>query len=312
MNRSLPCIDGLAVTYLVFTGGLLLLGWQSGWVYRASVLIHLGTAGGIVALSVASSLPRGLRGLRQMYPILLLLLFYAEVDLYVKLLHDPPGYDALVESWDAVLFGGHPHVYLSEWLSGRVWAELFHFFYVSYYALVAGSFFFVWQRHPRAFPRFSFVVTGMFASYMAIFMAFPVAGPLADAGTTVSATGVFPRLVSWIYAPLRMNGIATGAFPSSHVGMSVGIVCLIAPRRWWSWGVLWALVGGIAVSTTYGGFHYAVDAVAGAGTGWALYRAWTALFSIVRAHVATPAENAADAQISAASAGEPVSSNLER
>lgn len=302
MDRSLPCIDGLAVVYLFFTGGLLLLGWESGWVYRAGVVTHVGTALGIIALGWAPSLPPVVREIRQTYPILLLLLFYAEVDLYVKLLHEPPGYDALVQSWDALLFGGHPHVYLSKFLSGRIWSELFHFFYVSYYALVVCSFFFVWSRRPSKFPRFSFVVTGMFASFMLIFMAFPVAGPLAEGSISINTSGIFPRIVSWIYAPLRMNGIWTGAFPSSHVGMSVGIVCMIRSQSSWARFLQWALVCGIAVSTTYGGFHYAIDAVAGGITGWGLYRIWSWIFVRVRASLASKVQTVDERHVSASSA----------
>jgi membrane-associated phospholipid phosphatase len=274
MNRSLRCVDALSVIYLVSTGALLLLGWGDAAVYRIGALLHFSMAVGIVGLSVTASLPPLLRQFRQVYPILLLLLLYGEVDLFVKLLHDPPGYDALVRNWDALLFGGHPHVFLRQWLPGRVWAELMHFFYVSYYGLLIGSFFYVWSQRPNQFPRFAFVVTGMFASFMVIFMAFPVVGPLIEPDTSIMTNGLFPQIVAWIYVPLQMNGISTGAFPSSHVGMSVGIACLLGPRRWHTRIALWGLVLGIAVSTAYGHFHYAIDAVTGGLTGGMLYALW--------------------------------------
>lgn len=307
MNRSLRCVDALSVIYLVGTGGLLLFGWGEAAVYRVGALLHLGMALGIVGLSVAGSLPPLIRQLRQVYPILLLLLFYGEVDLFVKLLHDPPGYDALVRGWDAMLFGGHPHVFLHQWLPGRVWAEVMHFFYVSYYGLLIGSFFFVWSRRSNQFPRFAFVVTGMFASFMIIFMVFPVAGPLIEPGTSIMTNGWFPQLVAWIYVPLQMNGIETGAFPSSHVGMSVGITCLLAPRRWDARIGLWGLVVGIAVSTTYGHFHYAIDAVAGGLAGGALYVLWSWGYALVEREQIEGADDES-AQPVVGSAPEPIPS----
>lgn len=281
MARSLPCVDWLAVVYLSLTGALLLVGWGDGWVYQAGVVLHFGIAVVILTLGTARSLPTPIQQVRETYPIFLILLFYAEVDLYVKLLHDSAGYDVLVRSWDAWLFGGHPHLYLSEWLSGRFWAELFHLFYLSYYFLLIGGFLATWSYWPDRFPRFAFVVTGMFASFMGIFMAFPVAGPLVESGIDIVTDGWFPQLVAWLYVPLRANGIATGAFPSSHVGMSVGIVCLLGLRQWWSRTALWGLVLGIAVSTTYGYFHYAIDAVAGGLTGGLLYLGWTHFYTFV-------------------------------
>lgn len=267
------------MSYLGGTGLILLFGWSEGAVYQVGALLHFGVILGIVLLKSGTSLPAPFRWIRDAYPIFLLLIFYGEVDLFVKLLHDAPGYDALVRTWDAALFGGHPHIVLSQKLSGRMWVELFHFFYLCYYGLLGGAFAFVWARRPKRFERFAFIVTGMFVSFMGVFMLFPVAGPIADAGTSIMTGGWSTTLVALLYAPLQMNGIATGAFPSSHVGMSVGIVFLLRPHhRLAKWG-LWTLVLGIAVSTVYGQFHYGIDALAGALAGVALYKGWDLLYS---------------------------------
>lgn len=294
MSRSLSCVDGLAVLYLGGTAALLALGWDQGGIYRLGVGLHVGLILGILALRSARTLPCPLRQGRALYPLLLLLLFYVEVDLYVALLHDPPGYDALVRAWDAGLFGAHPHVVLPRWLSGRLWREAFHLLYLSYYLLVTGSFLAVWNWWPAQFPRFAFVTTGMFASFMVLFVLFPVTGPLGTPGTEIASGGVAPRLVAWLYAPLRANGIATGAFPSSHVGMSVGIACLLRPRAWGWRAALWALVLGIAASTVYGQFHYAVDAVAGGVTGALLYLGWAKGYALLTGRRGAPTDPAAE------------------
>lgn len=289
MNRSLVYVDGLAVGYLLLSGALLVPGVGEESVYAWALVVHVGAAVGILGMRAAE--PRSSLGrmLRETYPLLLLLLFYLEVDLLVGGLSDSASYDSLVRSWDALLFGGHPHTVLAQWLSGRLWRELFHLLYLAYYLLLIGSFLGTWQAAPARFPRFAFVVTGMFVSFMLTFVAFPVAGPLAQPNVSLMTSGWFPQLVAWIYVPMRIDGITTGAFPSSHVGMSVGIACLLAPRRWTVRLLLWGLVGGIAVSTVYGRFHYAIDAGAGLVVGAGLYWGWRAVFDVLqRTYAPTP------------------------
>lgn len=280
MSRSLAHVDRLVVGYLVISGLILVPdvmgGSGQGWVLAA----HLGAVIGI--LGMGHRPPRSSLGrtVREMYPLALLLVCYLEVDLLARAIHGPSGHDTLVRSWDDGLFGGHPHSVLALWLDGWVWREAFHLLYVSYYLLLTGSYVGMWATAPERFPRFVFVVVGMFFSFLAVFVAFPVAGPLPE--TSAMTSGWFPQLVAWIYVPFRANGITTGAFPSSHVGMSVGIACLLAPRRWTRRGLLWGLVAGIAVSTTYGRFHYAIDAVAGLAAGGLFYLFWTTLYTTLR------------------------------
>lgn len=282
MTRSLRCVDGIVVGYLLGTGVLLLPGATSGWVYPLCMGLHAAVAIAIVVVGRLGSLPPLLQTIRETYPLLLLLLLYGEVDLLVGLWHAPPGFDALVRAWDLWLFGGHPHLYLDQVTAGWAWRELFHFLYLAYYLLLIGSFLGVWQKTPRVFPRFAFVVTGVFASFVAIFIAFPVAGPLASPDASLPRGGFFPEIVAHLYAPLSADGIHAGAFPSSHVGMSVAIVLLLAPRRWWSRSALGLLVLGIALSTVYGRFHYGVDAIVGLLAGGALYILWSRIYDAVQ------------------------------
>lgn len=270
----------LALGFLVGSSVLFIPGCVVGWVYPLCIGLHVGTAVGIVALARIRTLPPLLRALRDLYPLLLLLVLYGEVDLIVQLVHDAPGFDTMVQQWDRWLFGGHLHRHFAQWLSGPIWKEMFHLLYLSYYLLVGAAFLYIRERRPKAFPRFAFVVTGMFFSFILIFVALPVAGPLSASEATLTTTGVFPWIVAHVYAPLTVNGIHAGAFPSSHVGMSVGVVLLLAPRRWWARFGLGLLLLGIAASTVYGRFHYAVDTVAGLVAGGALYLVWNWIYAL--------------------------------
>ena len=279
-------VDELAVVYLGGTSVLFVPGCAVRWVYLLCIGLHVAAAAGLIALARARSLPPVLRAVRDLYPVLLLMVLYGEVDLIVQLLHEPPGFDALVRQWDLWLFGFHPHQHFHQWLSGPGWQEFFHLLYLSYYLLVVGAFLAVWKNQPATLPRFAFVITGMFVSFIVIFVAVPVAGPLSRPDVSLTTTGVFPGIVAQIYAPLTMNGIHTGAFPSSHVGMSVGLVLGLAPRRGWVRIALGGLVLGIAASTVYGQFHYAIDTVAGLGAGGLLYVGWARLYTVLESRPA--------------------------
>lgn len=304
---SLNWVDRLAVAYLLGAGALLLPGYGGEWVYSLCVGLHLVAVAGIVALARTSLRSPLLRACRDLYPLLLLLGLYGEVDLLVQLYHEPPGFDVLVGKWDQWMFGFSPHLYFDQWLNGPGWTELFHFLYLSYYLLLIGAFLYVWRFRASMLHRFSFVVTGMFISFVLFFVLFPVAGPLIQPDISLTTDGLFPRVVAWVYAPLTMNGIHAGAFPSSHVGMSVGIVLLLAPRSWWGRIALGALVLGIALSTVYGRFHYAIDAVAGLVAGGVLYLGWERLYTFLEGSARVSAvQEAADASVEPATSSAPV------
>jgi membrane-associated phospholipid phosphatase len=72
------------------------------------------------------------------------------------------------------------------------------------------------------------------------------------------------------HALLEAGSSRGAAFPSSHVGVSVA-ACFAC----WRWQkplapLVTLLTVGLALGAVYGGFHYAIDALAGAGFGAAL------------------------------------------
>ncbi len=85
------------------------------------------------------------RSIREIYPLLLLVALYSELDV----LNGPAaatGYDATVQGWELAIFG----VQLStEWwraMPSRFWSAVLHAAYLSYYLIVvAPAFYFVWR-----------------------------------------------------------------------------------------------------------------------------------------------------------------------
>jgi membrane-associated phospholipid phosphatase len=202
------------------------------------------------------------RTIREVYPLLLLVGLYSELDV----LNGPAGVDvrdAVVQRWELAIFG----VQLStEWwraMPSRFWSALLHAAYLSYYLIVvAPAFYFVWRRNLPALRHFILVVMTTFVVCYLVFLFFPVAGPYY----------VFPRPDAWFtdnpFARMVYDTLATGssygaAFPSSHVAATVA-AAISAGRG--SKELAWILALPtvlLTVAVVYCQMHYGVDAVAG-------------------------------------------------
>ncbi|MEX0823089.1 MAG: phosphatase PAP2 family protein, partial [Balneolaceae bacterium] len=68
------------------------------------------------------------------------------------------------------------------------------------------------------------------------------------------------------------------AFPSSHVGQSVGIYLLLQPMSKKFRILLGLMILGIALSMVYASIHYAIDAAAGFISGWIFYTILNAIY----------------------------------
>ncbi len=197
-------------------------------------------------------------------PLLIAPAFYWEAPLMAGVLHGPLVYDAVVQHWDAVLFGGQP----SQWLSAAwPWISLsepLHAAYLSYYALVGlpPLVLFVSGRR-QGFRRVAFTIALMFVVDSALFTAFPVLGPRY---LFPIPHGPLDRglLFGFTHRVLEVGSSVGTAFPSSHVGLAAAVTVALhreAPRIT-PWTAI--LTATLAFATVYGGFHYGVDALAGA------------------------------------------------
>jgi membrane-associated phospholipid phosphatase len=217
------------------------------------VLLYLVTRPGLGAVG---------RTIRELYPLLLLVGLYSELDV----LNGPGGihvYDATVQRWELGIFGSQLS---TEWwrsMPSRFWSSALHAAYLSYYLIVvAPAFYFVWRRDLDALRHFVLVVMTTFVACYLAFIFFPVAGPYY----------VFPRPDAWftdnLFARMVYNTLATGssygaAFPSSHVAAAVA-AALSAARG--SRGLAWALALPtvlLTIAVVYCQMHYGVDAAAG-------------------------------------------------
>jgi membrane-associated phospholipid phosphatase len=202
--------------------------------------------------------------LRAWTPLLVLFFLYAELPTLIAAAGHVQPLDEVVIRWEQRLFGGQP---------ARSWAardgtpllsEMLHFAYLSYYPIIYALPVALWFGRRR--EDFATAALGLLLTFVACFacyIAFPVAGP-RYLWTSAAPDGVFRSTATW----LLQSGSSRGtAFPSSHVAVAVA-QSILAARLLPRLGVpIVFLTVGLGAGAVYGGFHYAVDVLAGAVLG---------------------------------------------
>lgn len=270
-SPGLRPVDALLVGYLLLTSVLLLAfphhipSWPLLLSLRLIVIV------GILRGASARPKNRVLRVVRDWYPVLMFLPLYSELAVLTNLFTHLR-YDTLVAGWEQGLFGGQPSQTLRVLFPARAISEYVHFSYFYYYFVPTTLAFGLYVRGARA--RFSLGLTATLLAFLSccvVYMLFPVVGPYHHFG--------HPAATSWpgVFGPLTHSIVERGsslgtAFPSSHTAVAV-CVWLSAWRLWRpAFWLLALIVPALALGTVYGGFHYAVDTLAGAllGAGAAL------------------------------------------
>ena len=210
-------------------------------------------------------------------PLFLAPVLYGEIPLLIAavagwgqgIAPDQAYHDAAVQRWEAALFGTQP----SQRLAGRLpfvsLSELLHAGYLAYYlAIFIPPLALFVHRERRAFAQTVAAVTITYTICWVIFTVVPVEGPRYAWGANPTVPdGPIRRLTLHILAAGSSRG---AAFPSSH--MAVMVVQTVMAFRWqrrmaWALTAVTLLVG---IGAVYGGFHYAVDMIVGAGLGGAI------------------------------------------
>lgn len=204
--------------------------------------------------------------LRRGYPLLALPLLYTSLR-YLNRLATTDYFDGFIVNLEQAIFGCQPSQGFHLALPWPPLAEFLHLVYVGYLVLIpVVAIPLVLRRREDDLAVFTTSVMGTFLTCYTIFIFFPVRGPYHYFGPIDPAQQgwVFPQVAHWI---LNGGSSAGSAFPSSHVAVAT-CIWLVGRRLYPRWG--WALLlvaGGILLATVYGGFHYALDALAGLGFG---------------------------------------------
>lgn len=213
-----------------------------------------------------------------------------------------PNLDHIVASWDQYIFGFQPALLFAERFTQPVISEFLEISYASYYPIIIVVCVYYFFNRYHDFQKCCFIIAASFFTYYLIFDIVPVAGPMyyyPAIGMSNVAKGIFPAIGDYFSTHLSMmkqpgwsDGIGyqlissihgeerpTGAFPSSHIGITVVSVLLAAKTR--NKTLLLCLMPfsiGICFATVYIRAHYGVDAIVGLISGFAFYLFWAWIF----------------------------------
>ena len=258
-----PPIDWLVGAYLLLTLLLLFVRTPTG---NATPLVVFRVLF-LIAVAVAWWLPaprnRLFAFVRVAYPAALFGLFYQELEVLNTCI-TTARFDHVVVAWEQSLFGSMPSVDLRTWLPWWPIAELVHVGYVAYYLMVPAMLVaLVSTRSLAAVSESVFVVTATFIGCYAFFIAMPVVGPYhyLERPNPLDVGPALPVLTQKI---LDAGSSIGTAFPSSHVAVAVSVTMALLKFTPRFGRVMLVLTVLLAVGAVYGGYHYAIDATAGA------------------------------------------------
>jgi membrane-associated phospholipid phosphatase len=261
---ELKRIDFLFLGFLLITTILLICSWDQ----TQNVIDLLITRGIIFAISlgfiflnpyVKSTL---FRLFRNIYPVLFAGYFYTETVHYNKLFFD--NLDPLFIQMDQWIFGFQPSLEFSNYFSSPWFAELMYFGYFSFYFIILGFVFIMYFKRKSLFIEHTYKVAFSLLIFYFIFAFFPSAGPqfyFNEIERVVPTNGyIFQYLIHAIQAGAEQP---TGAFPSSHVGVTIAILLLARKTLPLFFKICLPLTIILVLSTVYIKAHYAVDAIFG-------------------------------------------------
>lgn len=262
--HTLKRIDFLFLGFIFLTTIILL----SSWSQTENVIDLLITRVVIVAISLSiifiNPLIKSvlLNLLRNIYPVLFAGYFYTETVHYNKVFFN--NLDPIFIKMDQWLFGFQPSIEFSNTFSSSWFTELMYFGYFSFYFIILGFVFTLSFKRKTLFLESVFKVTFTLLFFYFIFAVFPAAGPqfyFNELERAVPTNGyLFQNIMHAIQEGAEQP---TGAFPSSHVGVTVAILILARKKLPLFYKICFPLAFVLVLSTIFIKAHYAVDAIFG-------------------------------------------------
>ena len=198
--------------------------------------------------------------LASLIPLAFLGYFYNETASFNHLFSD--NLDRYISQLEFRVFGMQPSVVFSDVFSWSWFSELMNFGYFSYYLLIIGTPILFYYKKNEYFNRMLFVLLTSFYMYYFIFIVLPVVGPqfyFDGSMAKFSPQGFFGYLIQFIQ---ETGEVPTGAFPSSHVGISTLLGYYIFKYFRQYFAVTAVIILALILSTVYIKAHYVLDIIA--------------------------------------------------
>jgi membrane-associated phospholipid phosphatase len=175
-----------------------------------------------------------------------------------------PNLDGFFMNADEVLFGGQPSLAFCQAMPWTWFNELMNFAYLSFYFIIILTVWVSYKTKSAKGAKTTFVLLFSFFVYYLLFIIFPVMGPqfyFPEPDNCTPYTWPFRAVMRFLQ---DCGEKPTGAFPSSHVGITV--ICMVLLYVQKIRKLFWALLPLallLIVSTVYIKAHYLIDVVAG-------------------------------------------------
>lgn len=198
--------------------------------------------------------------LSTLMPLAFLGFFYNETASFNHLFFS--NFDGRVSQIELSIFKVQPSVIFSEIMNWAWFSELMNFGYFSYYLIIFITPIIFYYKKPDYFQKLLFVLLTSFYLYYTLFIIFPVVGPQFYFQGELAAfypQGFLGYLIQFIQ---ETGEVPTGAFPSSHVGISLllGYFIFRYFRKYFIWILIVIVI--LIFSTVYIKAHYVLDVFA--------------------------------------------------
>lgn len=227
-----------------------------GWVIVSNALVIP-----LVWLMNRPRMGRFGKGLAEVYPIILVIIFYGALDVLTG--HGAVAtHEQAIQYWEAMIFGGQVSREWWQRYPSTFWSTLLHAVYASYYLIIAaGPLLFLWRGEERKLRRVVLAVSATYGICFVIFLLYPVAGPNYEFSRP-SAEFIDNPAARLVYALLQGGSSYGAAFPSSHVAAA-----LVAAYATWMGSRKLGLILAVpslllVVAVVYTQMHYAMDSLA--------------------------------------------------
>jgi len=256
----LRTLDWGVLAYAAIASAIALARWEiipgAGW-----MLVAHGLALPLVLLVNRPGLGRFGRGLAEVYPLILVILYYGALDVLTG--HGAiTTHEKTIQHWEVLLFGGQVSREWWQQYPSRFWSTLLHAVYASYYFIIAaGPLLFLARGEQRNLRRAIVAVSATYGICFVIFLLYPVAGPNYEFAKP-SAAFLDNPAARLVYALLQRGSSYGAAFPSSHVAAA-----LVAAATTWMGSRRLGLILAVPsllliVAVVYCQMHYAMDSLA--------------------------------------------------
>ena len=256
-------VEGLTLFYAVVTA-LYMLVWSGATAEQmlfpllcARLLVIA-----VVLLFAFMPLTRVVIFIRQICPLGLILYWYPETYYINSCLF--PNLDGFFMAIDGAWFGCQPCLEFSKLMPWTWFGELMNFAYLSFYLIIGGTVFYLYFKDKIMGAKAAFILLFSFFAYYFLFILLPVTGPqfyLPSPDNSIPYSRPFGAIMCFLQ---ELGEKPTGAFPSSHVGITV--ICLLILffhrcRKYCYYLLPLAIL--LIASTVYIKAHYLIDVFAG-------------------------------------------------